>query len=149
MEGKIKTLGYKSKTLSWLSYGKSHSHVGELTELTGRLKTQAWKWATKKGQAGKPVRRSYRCHRWARCYSARPALGNSISITVTPTSCLCHPSFGHRGCKSTLHLPKGGSMCIWALWVYLPQVGHQQWTKEMVPSLCSLVNQWVLDWAIT
>lgn len=55
---KIKALGDKSKTLSRLFYGKSHSHVGQLTELTGRLKNQAWKWATKKGQAGKPVRRS-------------------------------------------------------------------------------------------
>lgn len=45
MEGKIKVLGYKSKTLSQLSYGKSNSHVGQLTELTGRLKNQAWKWA--------------------------------------------------------------------------------------------------------
>lgn len=99
MEGKIKALGYKSKTLSWLSYGKSHSHVGQLTELRGRLKTQAWKRATKKGQAGKPVRRWYRCHRCACCYSARPSLSNSISIsiTVTPASCLCHLSFGHPG----------------------------------------------------
>lgn len=42
---KSRFLVTNQKTLSQLSYGKSNSHVGQLTEQTGRLKNQAWKWA--------------------------------------------------------------------------------------------------------
>lgn len=155
MEGKGKVLGFESKTLSWLSYAKSNSL--STCRVAYRVHRKAeelrWKWATKEGQARKPVRRSWhRCPRWTQCYSARSALSNSIAITVIPMPCPCHPSFSQPGLYVTsLHIPNvfcdssSGHVdkCLFAS-------GKAPATdQEMVPSLCSLVSRWVLSWETT